>query len=479
MRLGLFAACGLWAATSAAAAPASYRFSAIADLDGNASTGCSIDSVAGAPTGSELRISAASDRTQITERVLEICRDGSWQVAMRDATPQPLAAGQGPAGSDLLAWSVPRPWFAAYVRLPLRVYAERVDVPAVDALSAGGQWLTLDLALFDASRMVPALALPGLLLLTALLLYLGQKHLTLGNPVQRSALSAALLLLTWATVQLPADAEGPRFDSVRAEDVGNDVSDAGADLLQVEVSSSADAVKFRVAVNHIEDEGVGNPARVLFIGNSLTYSHDMPTMLQAIALQAGKQLTADAITLPGAALEDHYRGRTAHAALADGHYQVVIMQQGPSSLPESQDNLREWTARFNTRIRAGGARPALYMVWPDASRSAFFDAVHDSYSNAALDVDGMFIPAGEAWRLAWHEDPDLPLYDSDLFHPSALGAYAAALSIFTELYRQSPLGLPAQLTLEDGRILVFPETQAREVQAAAWAAHRQFGRPGA
>ena len=90
----------------------------------------------------------------------------------------------------------------------------------------------------------------------------------------------------------------------------------------------------------------------------------------------------------------------------------------------------------------------------------------------------MFIPAGEAWRAAWRVDPGLPLYDGDQFHPSPLGSYAAALSIFAELYRQSPVGLPARLMLDDGAVLQFDANQAQVVQTAAWSAHLEFGRAG-
>jgi hypothetical protein len=478
MRILMAICCALLLASAAAAAPASYRFSAVADLDGDTQTGCSLAEFAGAPEGLELRISAESDRTQITERRVEVCRDGVWQWLHREATPRALELGQGPSGSDLLAYSIPLDWIAPFRRLPLKIYAERLDVPAFDVLATGPQWQALELSLVVSSQPVPALDTGGLLLLVVVLLVLTK--LRQGSAPIKSATLAVLLLLGCLLTPRPesAMAEDPARNIVIAADAANDASDAGADLLQVEVLADGTGLHFRVAVNNIEDNGLADQARVLFIGNSLTYTHDVPQILQAIALQAGKRLTADAITLPGVSLEDHYRARTAHGALANGNYRYVIMQQGPSSLPESQVNLLEWTRQFNTLIRAGGAQPALYMVWPDASRMAFFGDVHASYSNAALEVGGMFIPAGESWRQAWLTDPDLPLYSADLFHPSPLGSYAAALTMFASLYRQSPVGLTGQVTLADGQRLVFPETQAYAVQTAAWNAYLLYGRAG-
>ncbi|MGQ0801319.1 MAG: hypothetical protein ACT4NL_14575 [Pseudomarimonas sp.] len=230
--------------------------------------------------------------------------------------------------------------------------------------------------------------------------------------------------------------------------------------------------------NEASGTALSDPGRVLLLGNSLTYFNDLPAMLVAIAAQAGKTLRADSFTLPNASLQDHFRSSEVREALFGNNYQWVILQQGPSSLPESQVHLRRWTLRMDGLIRDAGARPALYMVWPAANFGGSFDSVRRSYSNAALKVDGMFIPAGEAWRAGWRLNPDLPLYGGDRFHPSALGTYAAALSMFAALYRQSPVGLPASLTLANGQVHRFDGEHVRDVQTAVWEAHQEYWRAG-
>ena len=111
----------------------------------------------------------------------------------------------------------------------------------------------------------------------------------------------------------------------------------------------------------------------------------------------------------GFSLEDHWNQGTAQRRIAEGGWSIVVLQQGPSALPESQVALREWTVRFDTVIRASGARTALYMVWPESNRRDAFDAVSQSYARAAEDVTGMLLPVGEAWRGAWRRDPEVPL----------------------------------------------------------------------
>ena len=64
-----------------------------------------------------------------------------------------------------------------------------------------------------------------------------------------------------------------------------------------------------------------------------------------------------------------------------------------------------------------------------------------SYTNAAAAVEGILVPAGEAWRAAWRRDATLELYSSDGFHPAPMGSYLAALSLFEQLYGRSPVGV--------------------------------------
>lgn len=477
MRLLVLALCVFLLAGAGNAPAASYRFQVQIDLDRNAQTGCSLDGDASDLIGQDLRVVALSDRNQIGETVVERCNQGTWEQIDHDGVARPTAVGQGQFGSDAIEWSLSRQWLAGASRIPLHFLAERLDMPATDVVGEGALGTALELELGGSALAVPTVGSGSLALLAVALAWLGLRR---SNRAGAATMSGGLVILALlGQGVLPgARADADLIHRAAASDAGNDATDAGVDILHAQAEADDDRVHFRLDVNNIEDDGLADGTKVLFIGNSLTYSHELPSMLEAIARQAGKRLTTDAITIPGAALEDHFRGRTAHTALASGGYAIVIMQQGPSSLPESQDNLREWTQRFEPRIRAGGARPALYMVWPDVTRLAFFDDVRASYSNAALDVNGMFIPAGEAWRAAWRVDPQLPLYDGDQFHPSALGSYAAALSMFAELYRQSPVGLPARLVFAEGAELQFDAAQAHIVQTAAWSAHLEFGRAG-
>jgi len=215
--------------------------------------------------------------------------------------------------------------------------------------------------------------------------------------------------------------------------------------------------------------GTAAGVRVLFIGNSLTEANGLSGMVETLSRQGGGTPIGTASVVSGGfSLEDHWNQGTAQRRIAEGGWSVVVLQQGPSSLPESQVALREWTARFDTAIRAIGARTALYMVWPESNRRDAFDAVSRSYARAAEDVNGMLFPVGEAWRAAWRRDPAVPLYGPDGFHPTPTATYLAALVIYQQISGRSPLGLPA--------LTEMPSDRARLLQEAAQEANAQFGR---
>lgn len=169
--------------------------------------------------------------------------------------------------------------------------------------------------------------------------------------------------------------------------------------------------------------------RVLFIGNSLTATNNLPAIVEAVARASGSPLASTSVALPSLSLEDHWTRGDALRAIDRGRWAFVVLQQGPSARPDSRVVLREYVRRFDERIRRHGARTVVYMVWPEAARRDAFDAVHDSYALAAQDVGAVLAPAGDLWRAAWRRDASLALYGPDGFHPSPLGSYVAALAI--------------------------------------------------
>ena len=211
------------------------------------------------------------------------------------------------------------------------------------------------------------------------------------------------------------------------------------------------------------------PQRVLFIGNSLTFANNLPAMVAAIARQRGEAIECETIAFPDYSLDDHWDRGEAVRAIARGGWSAVVLQQGPSALPESRVLLRAAVRKFDAEVRRAGARTALYMVWPSHARRGDFERVSQSYAMAAADVHGLLLPAGDAWRAAWRKDSALAFYGDDGFHPSPMGSYLAALVIYQGLTGQSPVGLPPTLKSPSGEFpaIVLTASLAELLQNAA------------
>lgn len=184
--------------------------------------------------------------------------------------------------------------------------------------------------------------------------------------------------------------------------------------------------------------------RVLFIGNSLTAGNDVPALVQAMAEQQGISLQVATVAPGGYAIEDHWRDGN-QRLLESGNYDIVVLQQGPSTLPESQANLREWAVTWANFARRFRTRPALYMIWPVRTQANGFALVSQSYRNAATAADAVLFPAGEAWQTALRANASLGLYQSDDLHATPAGSFLAAMVIGRGLVGLDPARVPASV----------------------------------
>ena len=229
-------------------------------------------------------------------------------------------------------------------------------------------------------------------------------------------------------------------------------------------------------------------ARVLFIGNSLTYVNDLPGMIEAIAAQTGARVTCRGVAKPNFGLGEHWNDGDAMRAIEAQRWTHVVLQQGPTSVEASREVLRKYTKTFWPAIRKQGSKAVLYGVWPPRARLSFLDAVTESYRLAAEDVGGSLVPVGAGWAAAWRRDPALPLYGPDDFHPSPMGTYLAALMFVEHLTGASPLGLPPpsaskaralrELKITDAELKILQEAAAEAVNSQKRAASRVLNTGG-
>jgi hypothetical protein len=209
---------------------------------------------------------------------------------------------------------------------------------------------------------------------------------------------------------------------------------------------------------------------VLFIGNSLTYYHDLPDIVVRLGALTADTIRVAMLAKPNYALIDHLADGGAGFAIRSQRWDVVVLQQGSSALQEGRALLYSGVDSLAPLIRTAGGKPALYEVWPTRDRAFDVPGVRESYRQAALRVTGDFYPAGTAWQEAWTRDPSLALYESDGLHPTATGSFLAALVMYERLTGKDARALPAVAYADSGPLALSAPT-IRLLQEAAHAAN--------
>jgi hypothetical protein len=165
--------------------------------------------------------------------------------------------------------------------------------------------------------------------------------------------------------------------------------------------------------------------RVLFVGNSYTYVNDLPYVVAVVAAARGIEIDYGMLAEPNFALEDHIRTGAYDRKLAEG-WDFVVLQQGPSSLPQNREHLRFWSVRAAESARALGTRVVLFSAWPARGNASTWLAAEESYRLAARAAGGCVAPVATAWRYSRLAMPQVDVYGGDDLHASFEGTLLAA-----------------------------------------------------
>jgi hypothetical protein len=175
---------------------------------------------------------------------------------------------------------------------------------------------------------------------------------------------------------------------------------------------------------------------VLFLGNSLTYSNNLPELTKIVASCDTVEMTYRSICFPNYALIDHWNDGHAQREIESGKYDFVIVQQGPSSQTEGRVYLLNYGLKFDSLCDRHNAKLVSYMVWPAKARANDFQGVFESYKLLADSAKGIFSPAGEAWLKVWESNPEFKLYGDDNFHPRYNGSLLSAMVIYGSIMKK-------------------------------------------
>lgn len=174
--------------------------------------------------------------------------------------------------------------------------------------------------------------------------------------------------------------------------------------------------------------------KILFIGNSLTYTNGLPLILEQIGDHYNKKIIADMICYPNYAIVDHLNEGEVQKKIAAESYDYVIIQQGPSSQEEGRKMLIDSGAILSKLCNKFNTKLGYLMVWPSKKYYFTFDKVIVNYSEAAKKNKTLLFPVGKYWKQYNLLKNKISLYGNDAFHPSKAGSFLAALIVFKKLF---------------------------------------------
>lgn len=177
-------------------------------------------------------------------------------------------------------------------------------------------------------------------------------------------------------------------------------------------------------------------SRILFVGNSLTYSNNLPEIVKERAVQKGYKVTADVLAKPNYAILDHWAEGEVQEMVKNGNYDYLVIQQGPSSQAWGRQVLFEYGEKFNALCSSNGVKLVYFMVWPSRSYYDTFPGVITNYRDASNNTNSILCPVGEVWKNYFDRTNDFSYYGVDGFHPSLQGSLVAAQVITDRLYRK-------------------------------------------
>ncbi len=236
-------------------------------------------------------------------------------------------------------------------------------------------------------------------------------------------------------------------------------------------------------------EQVAEPRKVLMVGNSLTYTYNIPAILERFAAETGRKLTITRHFAGGKDLSWHWSnarkpgGLNAAKAIEQGDFDLVILQDSSrrSMGQESRTDFARITTEYHQLTKKKSMRMMFYMGFLRNGRfpKDAIQTLSDMYSKQADALKVPCAPVALAFLNCHRKRPDLALLDNQTdakyalnktgTHQSPFGTYLAACTLYSAIYNQSPVGLKFHAAFERPmKEVTFDEADAKAAQEIAW-----------
>lgn len=192
--------------------------------------------------------------------------------------------------------------------------------------------------------------------------------------------------------------------------------------------------------------------RLLILGNSRTYYHDMPDMVREMADSAGDgqryDITVDA--QPGASLETLWSDQRVRDLLGEHWDDVVVQGESRAEATEAQaQSFQSFGRRLLGAARQASTTSWLVVnwnydaqLWGDSDptgegREAYFESVQSASGSVADATGARLLNIGRLWGRVASEHREIAVTE-DGNHPTLAGSYLFALLIYADLSQRDP-----------------------------------------
>ena len=197
------------------------------------------------------------------------------------------------------------------------------------------------------------------------------------------------------------------------------------------------------------------PKSVLFVGNSYLYYNDsLHNHFKAMADEKYPgyegSVNVKSSTIGGSRLKHHNLDHLLKpkAISSINKFELVVLQGGSGEGLSKKDRkaFAKIAKEHIKRIKANGSEAALYMIHAYVEPHQDFDpnlirVIEKMYVTAGNKNQTLVIPVGLAFENAYEQQPDITLHHLDGTHPTLLGTYLAACTVFASVFNESPVGL--------------------------------------
>lgn len=202
--------------------------------------------------------------------------------------------------------------------------------------------------------------------------------------------------------------------------------------------------------------------RVFFIGNSFTFTGDVPGLVKGLALASGKNFYYEQHTPGGVSVGDiaqdtlaHWRNSNVFNTLRRGNWDFVVLQdnQGRFVLNYGTFPSSSKVIEGHIKIRDSMKRysPCAHMLLFDgwavqgalppygSSGTALINRIYDNYKFLNDSMHEVIAPIGIAWKQSVATYPWVNLWSADSTHESLEGAYLTAAVLYANIFRTNPV----------------------------------------